>query len=212
MAKKGPAVRRRGPGKEQVLSSPIPAPRPTAQAFIGVGSNLGDRLLFCREAVQRLDATPSVRIIHLSSLYESDPVDYLPQGRFYNAVVEIETSLSPRDLLAACQEIERHLGKRVEIPKGPRTIDLDLLCYRPSDPLDLSHHGVLEEPGLTLPHPALPDRLFVLLPLAEIAPQWTHPRLHLSAVALLDRLKTPSGVERIAGPGWEKIPRASNGS
>lgn len=171
-------------------------------AFIGIGSNLGDRLALCREAIRRLGSEQAARIVKTSSLYETEPVGYLQQDRFYNAVVEIETSLAPYPLLERCQKIEEALGKKISIPKGPRTIDLDLLFYGQS---------VIDAPGLTLPHPALSDRAFVLIPLAEIAPHWIHPLLRLSAVELLKRIGTPSGIERIAEPGWERIPLASNG-
>lgn len=177
--------------------SPLPV-----SAFIGIGSNLGDRLASCREAVRRLGSTPGIRIKKISSLYETDPVDYLKQDRFYNAVVAVETSLSPDALLKKCQEIERQLGKTILIPKGPRTIDLDLLFY---------HDQILTAPALQIPHPAIPDRAFVLIPMIELVPTFIHPVLHISVTNLLLRLHDPSSVRKIALPGWEKIPLVSNG-
>ncbi|MCG3116684.1 MAG: 2-amino-4-hydroxy-6-hydroxymethyldihydropteridine diphosphokinase [Candidatus Manganitrophus sp. SA1] len=184
--------------------SPLPV-----SAFIGIGSNLGDRLASCREAVRRLGSTPGIRIKKISSLYETDPVDYLEQDRFYNAVVAVETSLSPDALLKECQEIERQLGKTILIPKGPRTIDLDLLFY---------HDQILNAPGLQIPHPAISNRAFVLVPLTEIAPDFIHPALHTSVAETLRRLNVETSrrdistkIERIAPPGWERIPLVSNG-
>lgn len=205
MAKKDLA-RRRG-----LKLDPVPAsiPQTPPPAFIGIGSNLGDRLAFCREAIRRLGSASGIRIKKVSSLYESDPVGYLEQNRFYNAVVAVETSLPPRSLLAACQAIEQSLAKKILIPKGPRTIDLDLLFY---------DQQIIDEPELQIPHPAISNRAFVLVPLSEIAPDLIHPALHLTAAALLHRLEvetsrrdTSTGIEKIASSGWEKVPLVSNG-
>lgn len=191
--------------KEKIIFKPAPDPWAPAPVFIGIGSNIGDRLASCREAVHRLGSKPNVRIKKISSLYETDPVDYLEQNRFYNAVVVIETSLPPGALLEGCREIEHQLGKKILIPKGPRTIDLDLLFY---------DHLILNEPGLRIPHPAIPDRAFVLTPLVELVPDFIHPMLHTSVADLLHRLvgETSRNVcTRIAAPGWERIPLVSNG-
>ncbi|HEY5599918.1 MAG TPA: 2-amino-4-hydroxy-6-hydroxymethyldihydropteridine diphosphokinase, partial [Candidatus Manganitrophaceae bacterium] len=167
-----------------------------ALAFIGIGSNLGDRLALCREAVGRLQENPAIKIIKVSSLYETEPMEFLEQEWFYNAVVQIQTTAAPDQLLNDCQSIENRLRKKVEFPKGPRTIDLDLLFY---------DQEVVNRPGLTLPHPAAAERPFVLIPLAEIAPDFIHPLLHESAQSLLRRLKTSSRVEKKFAPGWESV-------
>lgn len=180
---------------------PADSPLPTS-VFIGIGSNVADRIAACREAICRLGSKSGIRIKKISSLYETDPVDYLKQDRFYNAVIGIETSLSPDALLEECQEIERRLGKKIVIPKGPRTIDLDLLFY---------HDRIIKAPGLQIPHPAIPDRAFVLIPLVELVPAFIHPALHMSVTDLLHHLNDPSSVRKIAPPGWEKIPLVSNG-
>lgn len=172
-----------------------PDGRRPAVAYIGIGSNRGDREAFCREAVNRLAARSTVRIKKVSSLYETEPMEYLNQDRFYNAVVEIETALSPLQLLKHCQKIENQLGKKIDIPKGPRTIDLDLLFY---------NQRRLNRPGLILPHPAAALRPFVLVPLSEIAPDFLHPLLHQTASALLGRLPACIQIEKKIGPGWEK--------
>lgn len=164
-----------------------------ALAYIGLGSNQGDRLAFLRKAIGKL-RTEEIRVRKVSSLYETEPMEFEAQDWFYNAVIEIETTLSPRALLAYCQTIERGLGKKTEIPKGPRTIDLDLLFYGET---------ILEEPGLTLPHRAAAARPFVLIPLVEIAPELVHPLLRQTARELLDRLRSEHKVEKRSGPGWE---------
>ncbi len=165
---------------------------PPHVAYIAIGSNLGDRISFCREALHQLQR--AVLIKKVSSLYETEPVDYGNQGWFYNAVIEIETPLSPRRLLDVCQLIEQKMGKKIEIPKGPRTIDLDLLFY---------NQVIIHDEGLTVPHPAIPHRRFVLVPLSEIAPQLNHPTLQKTATVLLSQLKQGETVQQRYPAGWE---------
>jgi 2-amino-4-hydroxy-6-hydroxymethyldihydropteridine diphosphokinase len=188
-----------GTGKERIDLKPAPGTGALSPVFIGIGSNRGDRLAFCREALHRLEADrlgtkSTVRIKKVSSLYETEPMEYLDQDWFYNAVVEIETSVSPLQLLRQCQRIENRLGKRIEISKGPRTIDLDLLFY---------HQTVMSRTELTLPHPAAAMRPFVLIPLAEIAPDFIHPLLRQSVSTLASRTTDLKIVKRME-PGWEK--------
>ncbi len=121
-------------------------------------------------------------------------MEFEAQDWFYNAVIEIETALPPWSLLEHCQAIESQLGKKTGFPKGPRTIDLDLLFY---------DQVILEELGLTLPHPAARNRPFVLIPLAEIAPRFVYPLLGRTARELLDQLQSQHKVEKRSGPGWE---------
>jgi len=138
-----------------------------ATAFIGLGSNMGDRAGHLRAALERLAQLPQTRVIRCSSWHETAPVGGPPQGMFLNGVARIETSLKPKDLLERLQLIEEELGRpRERVQWGPRVIDLDLLDY---DGLTLNL------PGLELPHPRLRKRPFVLIPLAEIAPEWRHP-------------------------------------
>lgn len=162
-------------------------------AYIGLGANRGDRIDSLRQAIQKLQGK-NILITKVSSLYETEPMEFKEQAFFLNAVIEIETLLSPRSLLECCQSIERELGKKTVIPKGPRTIDLDLLFYG---------QLIVDEPELTIPHPAAATRPFVLIPLVEVAPGFIHPRLHQTGRALLDRLKSQPAVEKRSGPGWE---------
>jgi 2-amino-4-hydroxy-6-hydroxymethyldihydropteridine diphosphokinase len=134
-----------------------------ARVGISLGSNLGDRIVHLRSAIERLSPVRLSEHLLLSPVFETDPID-CPEGSgaFYNAVIEIETDLAPLELLAATQAIERALGRpEVRAVNAPRTLDLDLLYYD-----DLS----LEAPGLLLPHPRMFQRAFVLKPLAAIRP------------------------------------------
>ena len=163
-----------------------------ATAYIALGANIGDRAENLRQGVRRLTALG--RITAISSLYETDPVGYLQQPSFLNAVVALETVLAPADLFAALLGIERDLGRTRTFLNAPRTLDLDLL---------LVDDAVLTIDELTLPHPRLHERAFVLIPLAEIAPEATLPTLKRSVSDLLDALPDRGGVSLYASPGWE---------
>ena len=166
-----------------------------ATAYIGLGSNLGDRMATLRTAVQRLESLG--RVTRVSSLYETEPVGYLEQPRFLNAVVALETALAPIDLLHALLGIERDLGRTRSFPNAPRTVDLDLL---------LVDDVILDTTELTLPHPRLHERAFVLVPLAEIAPEAVHPVSGKTIWDLLGALPDRDGVEVYAPAGWEPAP------
>ncbi|MDR3589844.1 MAG: 2-amino-4-hydroxy-6-hydroxymethyldihydropteridine diphosphokinase [Negativicutes bacterium] len=134
--------------------------------FLGLGSNLGDREKNIISAIDSLAAHPRIRLSRLSSLYETAPVGKTDQPFFLNAVISLTTSLQPLELLDVCLEAERSLGRVRTERWGPRTIDIDLLIY----------DGVVcQSDRLTLPHPRLKERCFVLLPLSEIAPQQPLP-------------------------------------
>lgn len=139
-----------------------------ARAYVGLGANLGDRERTLHRAVARLGEVPGIDVDRVSTLRDTDPVGLVEQPRFLNGVVALETSLAPRDLLAALLEVERGLGRiRVEGERwGPRALDLDLLLY---DEL------VVREPGLIVPHPRLHERRFVLEPLTELDPDLRVP-------------------------------------
>ena len=133
------------------------------RAYVGLGSNLGDREETLRAAVVALGEHPSVEVVGVSSLIDTEPVGYTAQPRFLNGVAALETELSARELLELLLEVERRFGRSREDvpPQGPRTLDLDLLVYGTAE---------IEEPGLRVPHPRLHERGFVLEPLAEVAP------------------------------------------
>ena len=131
--------------------------------YLALGSNLGDRLANLRAAIDAL--APEVRVIAESSIYETPPWGYTDQPAFLNMAVKAETDLSPLALLRHLKDIESRLGRETTFRYGPRVIDLDILFYD-----DL----VVDEEGLTIPHPRLHERAFVLVPLAEIAPELVH--------------------------------------
>jgi len=145
-------------------------------AAIALGSNLGDREGNLREAVQRMGALG--RVAAVSGFYDTEPVGYLDQPRFLNAAVLLETELLPVELLHGLLGVEQEMGRdRANAPpKGPRVIDLDLLLYG---------ELVMQSAELTVPHPAMHERAFVLAPLAEIAVGMLHPVLHRSIGELL---------------------------
>jgi 2-amino-4-hydroxy-6-hydroxymethyldihydropteridine diphosphokinase len=139
-------------------------------AYVGLGSNLGDREELIRRAAALIGAT------RLSSIVETEPWGYEDQPRFLNAVAQIETPLGARDLLDRLLEVERDLGRERVGPRwGPRTVDLDLLLYGDEE---------IDEPGLVVPHPRLAERLFVLEPLAELVPAQRIPGVGTVAEAL----------------------------
>lgn len=129
-------------------------------AYIGLGSSLGDRAGYIQSAVASLQEKGAL-VLKQSTIIETDPVGGPPQDKFLNAVVKVETKLSPSELLSTCQAIERQLGRVREVPNGPRTIDLDILLY---DRL------TIDTPQLQIPHPRMFERAFVLEPLREIEP------------------------------------------
>jgi 2-amino-4-hydroxy-6-hydroxymethyldihydropteridine diphosphokinase len=137
------------------------------RAYLGLGSNLGDRLANVREAVRRLGLVEGVRVLNVSSTYETEPVGGPPQPKYLNAACEIETELGARELLNAVLAIEDAMGREREARWGPRNIDVDVLMLG-SD--------IVDEPDLTVPHPRMHEREFVLRPLDEIAPDVKHPR------------------------------------
>jgi len=133
------------------------------QAYVALGSNLGDREATLRGAVEALDATPGIRVVAVSRLFDTAPVGNVDQPRFLNGAVALETELSARELLDVLLAVEQRFGRvRAGVPpQGPRTLDLDLLVYGDAE---------IDEPGLRVPHPRLHERSFVLEPLADVAP------------------------------------------
>lgn len=133
------------------------------RAYIGLGSNLGDREATIRAALEALDGEPGIAVAGVSELIDTEPVGVVQQPRFLNGVAALDTELSARDLLTALLDVEQRFGRRrdASVPQGPRTLDLDLLLYGDAE---------IDEPGLRVPHPRLHERAFVLGPLAELAP------------------------------------------
>ena len=153
-----------------------------ARAFVGLGSNLGEREVTLRAAVKRLRGLPEVEVKGVSRFRDTEPVDYLDQPRFLNGAVELETDMSARALLGALLELERVFGRDrgTAPPHGPRTLDLDLLLYG---------DATIDEPLLNVPHPRLHERRFVLEPLAELDPDLEVPGQG-SVQALLAKLES----------------------
>lgn len=130
-------------------------------AYLSIGSNIGDRLHHLTEAVRSLHSHDKIEVTMISSIYETEPVGYTDQANFLNLVVCLETSLNPFELLEVCQGVENDLGRVRGIRWGPRTVDLDILLY---------NNDNIETENLTVPHPRMDERAFVLVPLMEIAP------------------------------------------
>lgn len=137
-----------------------------AFAFLGLGSNLGDRLAYLQRAVEALDADVATRVDAVSSVYETEPVGGPAQGAYYNLAVRVATRRSPKRLLALARRVEAGLGRRREERWGPRTIDVDILLYG---------HETVSKADLEIPHPRLEARPFALVPLLEVAPGHTLP-------------------------------------
>jgi 2-amino-4-hydroxy-6-hydroxymethyldihydropteridine diphosphokinase len=149
------------------------------KAFIGLGSNLGDREANIRQALQFLEQLPETTIVRGSSLYDTEPVGVSDQPNFLNGVVQIETHLAPRQLLWNLMLIERRLGRVRTRQWGPRVIDLDLLLYG---------EEVVDEEDLQVPHPLMTQRSFVMVPLVEIEPLLVHPVTNQTMLSILQRL------------------------
>jgi len=162
-------------------------------AYLALGSNLGNREANLRMAMSAI--TRMCRLLAVSSLYETEPV---PAGQppFYNAVCAIETGLEPLALLRFLKAIEEEVGRRPGAqPQGPRPIDIDILLYG---------EAAFEHEKLTIPHPRLAERPFVLVPLAEIAPKAKHPTLG-KTIAALAKAAGEKGVRQVKEPGWEAV-------
>jgi 2-amino-4-hydroxy-6-hydroxymethyldihydropteridine diphosphokinase len=159
-------------------------------AYLSLGANIGDRGKNLREAISRLQTTEKVVVI--SSFYETEPVDVARQSWFLNCVVSVETNRSPQQLMELLLHIEQEMGRRRLEAKGPRSIDIDILLFG---------DAVINSPELTVPHPAIQRRRFVLEPLAEIASNARHPVLKKTVRELLAELPEGQIVRKLAGHG-----------
>ncbi len=161
-----------------------------AITYIGLGSNLGRKKANIRRAIKLLSKKKDIKILKVSSLYETEPVAYVEQDWFVNACLKAETNLSPRQLLNTLKDIEKKLKRKKAFLKwGPRTIDLDILLY---DNLKL------KTKDLVIPHPEMHKRAFVLIPLLELEPNLIHPTKRKSILELLANLKKSKRVKKLA--------------
>jgi len=166
--------------------------------YLSLGSNLGDREAQLKEALARLSTLG--RVLGVSSLYETEPVEFTEQPWFLNCAVAFETSTTPQQLMTAILKIEHEMGRRRLQNKGPRAIDIDILLFG---------NDIIHSPQLTLPHPGIPHRRFVLEPLAEIAPDLQHPVLKKTIQELRDALPWGQEVRRIT-PGEGQRPTTND--
>lgn len=162
--------------------------------FLGLGANLGDRCQNFKKAFQLLEKNPANKIKRMSSIYETEPIGVEEQPLFLNAVAEVETSLSPRQFLKFILEIENILGRTRETRYSPREIDLDILFFD-----DL----IISEDDLVVPHPLISERAFVLVPLAELAPDFIHPVFKISLAELKEKVRAKEKVRPYLGEARE---------
>ncbi len=156
------------------------------KAYLSLGTNLGDRFENLVKAIESLKGYHEIELEACSSVYETDPVGYVDQDRFLNMVISIRTSLTARQLLEVCMRIEEELGRKRLIRWGPRIIDLDILLYNQEN---------IETEKLTVPHPRMLERAFVLIPLMEIQENIQIPRAEKSLAAYLQEIPDREGVQ-----------------
>lgn len=154
-------------------------------AYLSLGSNLEGRLPFLRDAVTLLQVDEKITVEDVSSIYETDPVGYTNQGNFLNIVVKLNTTYKAEELLSKCMSIEKDLGRKREIRWGPRTIDLDILLYNQEN---------IETDDLSVPHPRVQERAFVIIPLLELEPNIQLPTMDRPLSVVLERIPDKEGV------------------
>ena len=157
-------------------------------AFIGIGSNVGDKIENCRQAITEISQCGQNRLIAQSSLYKTEPIGYTQQDWFINCVIEIETSFTAYDLLHTLEDIEISMGRERILEWGPRIIDLDILFF---------NDEIIRCEGLTIPHPEVQNRAFVLVPLHEIAGGYIHPLLKKSITQLIAYLGNGGAIKKL---------------
>lgn len=158
-----------------------------ATVFLSLGSNLGDRLENVKKALRLLESHVDVR--RVSSVYETEPWGYKDQPWFLNAVCRAETDLAPAELLDFVKQVEQQLGRQPTVRYGPRRIDIDILFYEDQ---------IIRRPDLQIPHPRIPERAFVLVPLTEIAPGLVHPVSRKTMRTLLRELEDADNVKQVS--------------
>ncbi len=166
-------------------------PRPGKQVYLSLGSNRGDRVANLRRALEELGKA-GVKVLRVSSFYKTEPVDFAPQAWFLNCAAEASTELMPMQLLKAVKSVERILGRRPGVSKGPRPIDIDILLYE---------NVVVRSGALTIPHERMETRRFVLLPLRELAPAARHPVSKKTVAEMFQDSTDLSQVVRYKGQG-----------
>lgn len=154
-------------------------------AYIALGSNMGDRFEYLKKAILLLQGHKNIEVVNTSSIYETDPVGYTDQEQFLNMAIHVATSLKPLELLTICHEIEEVLGRKREIHWGPRTLDLDILLYNQEN---------IETEKLTIPHPRMSERAFVILPLIEMNPNIMLPAMEEPLKSCLQSIPDKEGV------------------
>ena len=157
------------------------------RVYLSLGSNLGDRRANIERALAQL-ASSGIRVLRVSSLYRTEPVGYRFQPWFFNCAAEVETGLMPLQLLRRCQAIQREFGRRPGVRNGPRLIDIDILLYE---------SAVIHSPELTIPHPRMAERRFVLVPLSEIAADARYPGSLRTVREMLEEVPDQSQVIRL---------------
>lgn len=157
-------------------------------AFIGIGSNLGDKSKNIEDAIRLVSELDSTKVVKISSFYKTEPVGYVDQDWYVNAVIKIVTNLPPKELLSSLLKIEKDLGREREKKWGPRIIDLDILFYE-----DL----IVNEKGVMIPHPHLHERNFVLKPFCDIEPGFVHPIFKKDISTLYSELQNKERVIKI---------------
>jgi 2-amino-4-hydroxy-6-hydroxymethyldihydropteridine diphosphokinase len=162
--------------------------------YLSLGSNLGNRVAHIEKALERLAAN-GVKVGRVSSYYETQPLDFRPQSWFVNCVAEVESDLMPLQLLRVCKAIEREMGRRPGVAKGPRPVDIDILLYE---------NAVIRSKELIIPHARMTERRFVLIPLMELAAHLRHPVSSMTLPELLHVTPDLGRVIRMALPSRER--------
>lgn len=155
------------------------------EAYIALGSNMGNRVEFLKNAIQKINLHPSIDVEETSSIYETDPIGYTDQAEFLNMVIKVNTDLSVFELLDELQNIEKFFDRKREVKWGPRTLDLDILLY---------NHENIETEQLIVPHPRMHERAFVLIPLFEVNKDIIIPTIREPLSSIIDQLQNKEGV------------------